>query len=63
MVTVNFRMCNNVLIIEKGRWLRQDINNRKCTPGDEPDPGFLATGTKFGEQFSCLYVERYMSIA
>ena len=28
---VNFRMCNNVLPIEKGRWLRQDINNRKCT--------------------------------
>jgi len=24
-------MCNNVLRIEKGRWLRQDINNRKCT--------------------------------
>ena len=28
---VIFRMCNNVLPIEKGRWLRQDINNRKCT--------------------------------
>jgi len=27
---VNFRMCN-VLPIERGRWLRQDINNRKCT--------------------------------
>ena len=26
-------MCNNVLPIEKekDRWLRQDINNRKCT--------------------------------
>jgi len=30
--------------------------------GDEPDPGCLATGTKFGEQFSCLYVDRHMSI-
>ena len=28
---VNFRMCNNVLPIVKGGWLRQDINNRKCT--------------------------------
>jgi len=28
---VNFRMCNNVLPIEKGCWVRQDINNRKCT--------------------------------
>jgi len=28
---VNFRMCNNVLPIEKGRWKRQDINNRNCT--------------------------------
>ena len=27
----NFRMCNNVLPIEKGRWLRHDINKRKCT--------------------------------
>ena len=25
---VNFRMCNNVLPIERGRWLRQDVNNR-----------------------------------
>ena len=24
-------MCNNVLPIEKSRWLRQYINNRKCT--------------------------------
>ena len=24
-------MCNNILPIEKCRWLRQDINNRKCT--------------------------------
>ena len=24
-------MCNNVLPIEKGCWLRQDINHRKCT--------------------------------
>ena len=28
---VNFRMCNNVLPIERGRWLRQDINNRRYT--------------------------------
>ena len=28
---VNCLMCNNVLPIEKSRWLRQDINNRKCT--------------------------------
>ena len=26
---VNFKMCNNGLPIEIGRWLRQDINNRK----------------------------------
>jgi len=30
-IFVNFRMCNNVLPIEKGRWLWQDIKNRKCT--------------------------------
>ena len=30
--------------------------------GGEPDPGFLATGTKLDEQFSCLYFDRYMSI-
>jgi len=30
--------------------------------GGEPDPGYLATGTKLGEQFSCLYFDRYMSI-
>jgi len=30
--------------------------------GGEPDPGFSATGTKLGEQFSCLYLDRYMSI-
>ena len=24
-------MCSNVLPIEKGCWLRQDINNRTCT--------------------------------
>ena len=28
---VNFRMCNNILPIERGRWLRQDINNRTYT--------------------------------
>ena len=28
---VNCLMCNNVLPKERGRWLRQDINNRKCT--------------------------------
>ena len=28
---VSFRMWNNVLPIEKGCWVRQDINNRKCT--------------------------------
>ena len=28
---VNCLMCNNVLPIEKSRWLRQDINNRTCT--------------------------------
>ena len=30
--------------------------------GCEPDPGFLATGTKLSEQFSCVYFDRYMSI-
>jgi len=28
----------------------------------EPDPGLLANGTKLGEQFLCLYFDRYMSI-
>jgi len=28
---VNFRMCNNYLPIERGRWLRQDIKPRKST--------------------------------
>jgi len=26
------------------------------------EPGLLANGIKLGEQFSCLYVDRYMSI-
>ena len=30
--------------------------------GGEPDPEFLAPGTKLGEQFPCLYCDRYMSI-
>jgi len=30
--------------------------------GGEPGPGCLATSTKLGEQFSCLYFDRYMSI-
>jgi len=36
------------------------INNELI--GGERDPGFLVTGTKLGEQFSCLYFDRYMSI-
>jgi len=34
---VNFKMCNNGLPIEIGRWLRQDINNRKCTTNEVGD--------------------------
>jgi len=30
--------------------------------GREPDPGFLATGTKLGEQFSCLYFDWYICL-
>ena len=29
----------------------------KSVIGSEPDPGFLATGTKLGEQFWCLYFD------
>ena len=32
-------MCSNVLPIEKGCWLRQDINNRKCTLCNTNDVG------------------------
>ena len=43
---VNFRMCNNVLPIEKGRWLRQDINNRKCT---------LCNTNEVGDECHCTF--------
>ena len=42
---VNFRMCTNVLPIEKGCWVRQDINNRKCT---------LCNTTEVGDE--CYYI-------
>ena len=29
--------------------------------GGDSNPGCLATSTKLGEQFSCLYFDRYMS--
>ena len=27
---INFRLCNHHLPIERGRWLRQDVSDRKC---------------------------------
>ena len=45
---VNFKMCNNVLRIERGRWLRQDVNNRKCT---------LCNTKEVGDE--CHYIFKY----
>ena len=59
--------CNDAILgyIYRGSISRCMLPNRsvKYSPhigelaliGGEPDPGFLATGTKLAEQFSCLY--------
>ena len=46
--------CHNVtMATNDNNWRVQEL----CNIGGEPNPGFVATGTKLGEQFSCSYFD------
>ena len=43
------------------RYVVMILRSQPLSKGGKPDPGYLATSTKLGEQLSCLYFDRYMS--
>ncbi len=47
---INYRLCNNYLPIETGRWRQLDRHNRKCTLCDSS-----AIGDEFHFVFECTY--------
>ena len=49
---INFRMCNNYLPVEKGRWCKQDHINRKC-----PLCNLNEIGDEFHYLFKCHFLQ------
>lgn len=43
---VDFRMCNNYLPVERDRWLRQEIRDRKCQ---------LCNNSEVGDEYSFFF--------
>ena len=50
---INFRICNNYLPVEKGRWYRQDLINRQCRLCNLNE-----IGDEFHYLFKCLFYRR-----
>ena len=48
---INFRMCNNYLPVEKRRWCKQDLINRKCRLGNL---------NEIGDEFHYLFKRHFL---